>query len=69
MTPLKKMAHKVMVVYLNFLNLTCFSETGSRSSELQITEGTEDNSKIIFLISHQKLMLLPHSRTVSERRF
>ena len=47
------------MVYLNFLNLTCFSETGSRYSELQITEGIEDNSKIIFLISHQKHMFYP----------
>ena len=65
----KENSTQVMVVYLNFLNLTCFSERGSRLSELQITEGIEDNSKITFLISHQKHMLLPFSRTVSERRF
>ena len=28
-------------------------------SELQIRVGTEDNAKIIFLISHQNILLLP----------
>ena len=31
--------------------------TKGRRSELQISGGTEDNSKIIFLISEQKHML------------
>ena len=37
--------------------------------ELQIRGGIEDNSKIIFLISHRKYTLWPLIRIVSARRF
>ena len=38
-------------------------------TELQIREGIEDNSKIIFLISQRKHILRPFIRTVLARRF
>ena len=41
----------------------------SGDAELQIRGGIKDNSKIIFLISQRKHMLLPLIRTVSSRRF
>ena len=39
------------------------------NTEHQIRRGTDDNSKMIFLISQQKYILWPLIRTVSERRF
>ena len=38
-------------------------------TELQIREGIEDNSKIIFLISQRKHILRPLIRTVLVRQF
>ena len=42
---------KALEFYFEILYL-CSSQAGNKDTELQIRGGTEDNLKIIFLISH-----------------
>ena len=52
-----------------YFEATGTKQVANQLSELQIREGIESNSKIIFLISQRKHMLWPLIRTVSARRF
>ena len=50
-----------IVYFLRCLGIcSCFSDVFLKRTELQIRQGIEDNSKIIFLISQRKRVVTPH---------
>ena len=59
---------QLMIYLIHMLNLYEDTHPRRHTSELQIRGGIEDNSKIIFLISHWKYTLWPLIRIVSARR-